>query len=200
MILHQPVRLRRVLLLGLWLVLVPARAYKIDGISFDETATVAGQELKLNGAGIRFKAIFKVYAAGLYLTKRCTSLPEVLDVAGARRVRIVLLRDASGEEFKQAFLNGIRKNTERSERIRLASQLARLSELFGASAGFHVGDVLIADWIPGEGTVFLLNGQPFGEVLPEVGFFNALLNIWLGDKPVDAGLKRLMLGETSDDR
>jgi hypothetical protein len=178
---------------------VTVRATNVDGIRFDDSVSVAGQELKLNGAGFRFKAIFKVYAAGLYLTARCTSLPEVLAAGGARRVRLVLLRDVSSEEFRQAFLDGIRKNMERSERTRLATQLMRLNTLLGASAGLRNGDVLVADWIPGLGTVFLLNGQKFGDPLPDLAFFNAILKIWLGDKPVDVGLKRLMLGEIPDD-
>ncbi|MDY7576053.1 chalcone isomerase family protein [Actimicrobium sp. CCI2.3] len=181
------------------LVPVTVPAANVDGIRFDDSVTVAGQELKLNGAGFRFKAIFKAYAAGLYLVERCTTLPEVVAVGGARRVRIVLLRDVSSEAFRQAFLDGIRKNMDRSERTRLASQLVRLNTQLGASAGLRNGDVLVADWIPGVGTVFLLNGQKFGEPLPDLAFFNAILKIWLGDKPADAGLKRLMLGDIPDE-
>lgn len=191
--------LRLLLLLAALLVLTPALARNVEGIRFDDNATVAGQELKLNGAGIRFKAIVKVYAAGLYLTERCTSLAEVLDVGGARRVRIVLMRDVSREDFRHAVLDGMQKNNERRVRTRLAPQLARLSELLGVGMDLKTGDVLIADWIPGVGTVFLLNGQKFGEPLPDLVFFNALLKIWLGGNPVDAGLKRLMLGEIPDE-
>ncbi len=202
MALRQPLRrLLSALFLAVALVLLPVTvlAATVDGIRFDDSVTVAGQELKLNGAGFRFKAIFKAYAAGLYLTERCTSLPEVLAVGGARRVRLVLLRDVSSEAFRQAFLDGIRKNIERSERTRLASQLVRLNTLLGESAGLRNGDVLVADWIPGVGTVFQLNGQKFGDPFPDLVFFNAILKIWLGDKPADAGLKRLLLGEIPDD-
>ena len=202
MALRQPLRrLLSALFLAVALALLPVTvlAATVDGIRFDDSVTVAGQELKLNGAGFRFKAIFKAYAAGLYLTERCTSLPEVLAVGGARRVRLVLLRDVSSEAFRQAFLDGIRKNIERSERTRLASQLVRLNTLLGESAGLRNGDVLLADWIPGVGTVFQLNGQKFGDPFPDLVFFNAILKIWLGDKPADAGLKRLLLGEIPDD-
>lgn len=202
MALRQPLRrLLSALFLAVALALLPVTvlAATVDGIRFDDSVTVAGQELKLNGAGFRFKAIFKAYAAGLYLTERCTSLPEVLAVGGARRVRLVLLRDVSSEAFRQAFLDGIRKNIERSERTRLASQLVRLNTLLGESAGLRNGDVLVADWIPGVGTVFQLNGQKFGDPFPDLVFFNAILKIWLGDKPADAGLKRLLLGEIPDD-
>jgi hypothetical protein len=37
-----------------------------------------------------------------------------------------------------------------------------------------------------------------GEPYPDIGFNNALLRIWLGEKPVDSGLKKAMLAEPDD--
>ena len=49
----------------------PASAATIElaGVQLEDKVTVAGKPLVLNGAGIRYKAIFKVYTAGLYLEK-----------------------------------------------------------------------------------------------------------------------------------
>jgi hypothetical protein len=55
--------------------------------------------------------------------------------------------------------------------------------------------VLHIDWIPGTGTVCELNGKKLGETVPDVAFYNAILRIWLGDKPVDRSLKTALLGE-----
>jgi len=52
------------------------------------------------------------------------------------------------------------------------------------------------DWIPGTGTQCMLNGKKVGEVLPDLAFYNAILRIWLGDKPADSSLKAAMLGES----
>jgi Chalcone isomerase-like len=38
----------------------------VGGIRFEPEVNLSGQKLKLNGAGIRYRAIFKVYVAGLY--------------------------------------------------------------------------------------------------------------------------------------
>ena len=38
----------------------------IHGIKLEDSATVAGVPLKLNGVGTRYKGPFKVYVAGLY--------------------------------------------------------------------------------------------------------------------------------------
>ena len=42
----------------------------VSGVKYDETADVRGSKLQLNGAGVRYKAVFKVYTAGLYLAKK----------------------------------------------------------------------------------------------------------------------------------
>ena len=54
------------MLLGLTTAL-PAPAKEVAGVSLPETTTVDGKTLKLNGAGLRKKVVFKVYVAGLYL-------------------------------------------------------------------------------------------------------------------------------------
>jgi hypothetical protein len=58
--------------------------------------------------------------------------------------------------------------------------------------------VLTTGWIPGSGTVVHVNGKKVSDVLPDVALYNALLKIWLGDKPVDPQLKPLILGEKPD--
>ena len=44
-----------------------ARAVELAGVQFPQQVNVAGKPLQLNGAGVRYKAVFKVYAAGLYV-------------------------------------------------------------------------------------------------------------------------------------
>ena len=52
--------------------LVPAlgQAATVDlsGVKLEDRVTVAGAPLVLNGAGVRYKAVFQVYTAGLYLS------------------------------------------------------------------------------------------------------------------------------------
>ena len=38
------------------------------------------------------------------------------------------------------------------------------------------------------------NGQPRGAPIPGADFYSAVMRIWLGDKPVDDGLKKGLLG------
>jgi hypothetical protein len=43
----------------------PALAVDVAGVKIEDSAKVAGKDLRLNGAGVRTRAIFKVYAMGL---------------------------------------------------------------------------------------------------------------------------------------
>jgi len=169
-------------------------ATDVAGVKFDDTATVNGQALKLNGAGLRTKVIFKVYALGLYLPEKKTTATDILATQGARRVQIVSLRDLSSEDFGDAFMKGLNANTDATERTRLLPQTKTFGEMFAAIPGLKKGDVLLVDWIPGTGTVCTLNGKKIGETVPDVAFYNAILRIWIGDKPADSDLKPKLLG------
>lgn len=176
-----------------------ASAAEVGGVKLDETVRVGNQDLKLNGAGIRYKAIFKVYVAGLYLADRKTTVPDVLAAPGAKRVTIVMLREVSNEELGRGFMSGIQQNSDRAEKAKLITQLQKFGEIFASIPELKKGDVLTTDWVPGSGTLIHLNGKKVSDVLPDAAFYNALLKIWLGDKPVDTKLKPLMLGEKAEE-
>lgn len=176
-----------------------AKAMEVGGVKLDDTIRVANQELRLNGAGMRYKAIFKVYVAGLYLAEKKTSVADVLAAPGARRVTIVPMRDLSSEEFGRAFMSGIQKNSDKAEKSKLIMQLQKFGEVFASVPELKKGDVLTVDWIPGSGTIIHINGKKVSDVLPDIAFYNAILKIWLGDNPADARLKPLMLGERPEE-
>ena len=68
-------------------------------------------------------------------------------------------------------------------------------EVFAKTPVLKKGDQLSLDWTPNEGTQCYLNGKKIGELMPDVAFYNAVLRIWLGDKPADGSLKPALLGE-----
>lgn len=175
-------------------------AMEVAGVKLDEIVHVAGQDLKLNGAGIRYKIIFQVYVIGLYLPERKSHAPDVIATPGARRLVIVPSRDISSEEFGRAFLAGINQNIDRAEKTKIIMQLMRFGEIFASIPELKKGDVLTTDWVPGIGTIIHHNGKKVADPLPDIAFYNALLKIWLGDKPADAKLKRAMLGERPEDQ
>lgn len=172
-----------------------AVAAEVSGVKFEETIKLAGKELKLNGAGIRTKFVIKVYAAGLYLPEKKNNVPDILKLEGPRRVTLVTMRDISSEDFGQAFMTGLNNNIDKAEKLKFVSQISKFGEMFGSIESLKKGDVLHLDWIPGTGFQCELNGKKIGELVPDLNFYNAVLRIWLGDKPVDSSLKPALLGE-----
>ena len=173
---------------------LPASAVELAGVKLDDSAQFADRALKLNGAGIRYKLFFKVYAAGLYLTEKKTSPAEILALSGPKRVQMVMLRDLESEALSKAFGEGIEKNTDAAERAKIASQLRAFERVFATVSEIKKGDVLTLDWQPGLGTTCQLNGKRLTDAIPDIAFYNAVLKIWLGEQPADAGLKSAMLG------
>jgi len=170
----------------------------VSGIKYEDTNEVKGAKVQLNGAGVRYKAVFKVYTAGLYLTKKAGTPEEALAAPGAKRVSITMLRDIDSSELGKLFSRGIEDNMDKAAFSKLIPGVVRMSQVFTDCKKLNTGDSFFVDWIPGTGTVITVNTpkcpqniEPFKE--PE--FFNALLRIWLGPNPADWKLKDAMLGK-----
>ncbi|APW38608.1 hypothetical protein RD110_16545 [Rhodoferax koreense] len=181
-------------------------AIDVGGVEFDDAAHVAGRSLKLNGGGISMRLIFKVYAMGLYLLDRRRTAEDVLASEGPRRLMIAMLRDVSGQEFDEAVMRSMadkddKSDPDRDSQARIAGQMAQLVRAITSQpGGLRKGDLLTLDWVPGTGTVVELNRKPLTEPLRDIAFYNALLGIWLGDKPVDPLLKTRLLGRSTEMR
>jgi hypothetical protein len=171
-----------------------AQAIDVGGLKMDDTAKVGGKELKLNGAGVRTRIVVKVYAMALYLPEKKDTAAGVLDTTGPRRFSLGMLREVTGDDMGQAFMAGITANTDKAERSKFVNQMAAFGENFVSIPSLKKGDILHCDWVPDQGMVMTLNGKSLGEPLKEITFYNAVLKIWLGEKPVDSSLKPLLLG------
>jgi chalcone isomerase-like protein len=182
-----------VLLLALFA--VPALAAEVAGVQVEESIKLETSELVLNGAGLRTKAFFKVYVAGLYLAAKKTSAEDVLTLPGAKRVSMRLMRDLSAKQLTDALDEGFRDNTPAAEQEPLKGRLAELIAIMNALQSAKEGDVITLDWLPGTGTRVMLNGEPKGKAILGEDFYRALLRIWLGENPVSGTLKKALLGQ-----
>ncbi|WP_245587300.1 chalcone isomerase family protein [Comamonas composti] len=166
----------------------------VGGVNYAEQLSLAGQSLQLNGAGIRYKAIFKVYAAGLYLEKPSTSLEQISSLPGPKRLSVTMLREIDANELGRLFTRGMEDNMEHARFSRLVSGVLRISEIFSRHKKLLPGETFEMEWVPGQGTSIKVKGQAQGQPMPEPEFFQALLGIWLGPKPADEQLKKELLG------
>jgi hypothetical protein len=167
----------------------------VSGVRFEDTSIIGNAKLHLNGAGVRYKAIFKVYAAGLYLPRKASTTEEVLALPGAKRLTVTMLRDIDSSELGKLFARGIEDNMDRAAFSKLIPGVLRMSQIFSDNKKLAAGDTFALDWIPGTGTVVMLRGVPQGEPFKEAEFYNAMLRIWLGPHPADWKLKDALLGK-----
>lgn len=172
-----------------------ANTIEISGVKVEDSATVAGTKLQLNGAGIRFKGPFKVYVAELYTTKKVHSLDELIAAPGPKRMTLVMTRDMEAGPFGKLLTRGMEDNNPKSEMSKLIPGLMKMSEIFTANKNFVPGDTIFMDWIPGTGLVIFARGKVQAEPFTEPEFFKALMGIWLGPQPAYWKLKDNLLGE-----
>jgi hypothetical protein len=168
---------------------------EVGGVKFDNSVQVANTKLQLNGAGVRYKAIFKVYAAGLYLSNRAVTPEAVLAAPGPRLMKIVMLREIDANELGKLFTKGMEQNAPREEFSKSISGIMQMSDIFSSRKSLKAGEWFAVEWVPGTGTVILVNGQATGQPIKEPEFYSALMKIWLGKAPADSALKEALLGK-----
>ncbi len=183
---------------GLGLIAQPALAQStLAGVTFDKEVTVGGQKLQLNGAGVRFKVIFKVYAAALYTPTKVTTNEAVIRATGARRLHLVALRDVGGDEFGKLFTRSMEANASREEFAKSITNVIRMGQIFADARSFKEKDVILVDNVPGIGTVISHRGKQMGDAFKEPEFASLMMKIWFGPKPADEPLRQALLGGQS---
>lgn len=172
-----------------FLLAFPAMAAEVAGVKLEEKI----DGLVLNGAGLRKRLFFQVYAIGLYLPKKTTVAEEAISAPGAKRIAIHMLRNVGAEEFSEALAQGIRDNHGEAEAAALEPRLRELSLTMAELKEAKKGMRIVLDSSAGD-TQLLIDGRPAGKPIAGEEFYRALLRIWLGPRPVQDDLKKALLG------
>lgn len=162
--------------------------------AFALTQTVQGTPLVLQGAGTRYRAIFKVYDMALYLPHKVRTADEVLAAKGPVRLSFVALRDLPGTDLGRTFIKGLASNATPEQVTRHTPASSRLIEIFSGRSKLVEGDTFAMEYVPGQGTTFFIQGQPQGAPVGDAEYFGMILRIWLGQSPADPMLKEALVG------
>lgn len=168
------------------------QAAEVAGVKVDETVKVAGQDLQLNGAGLRSKAFFKVYVGALYVTQKAGSPGLILDANSPRRMALRLLRDVDSDALYGALRDGLKDNNSEADLAAMKTQVDQFAEVMKKIGNARTGDTVTLDFV-GDTVQVAFNGEVRGKVVGGA-FPKALLKVWLGDNPVDGSLKKALLG------
>jgi hypothetical protein len=182
-----------ILAIVFFLVALSANALEIKGVKVDETAQVGGTTLVLNGVGVRTKMLFKVYVVALYLAQKQTSADTVIGDTGNKRVSMHFLRELSSEKLLHALDEGFEANNSAAEMTAVELQMKAFRQMMTSAKEVKEGDVILLDYTAA-GTQVSLNGKALG-IVQGAAFNQALLRVWLGGNPVEASLKKALLGQ-----
>jgi hypothetical protein len=105
-----------------------------------------------------------------------------------------MLRNVDAETFAGALNDGLRDNHTEAQFAAMKPQLDALNANLKAVGEAKKGDVIHFEFVPDTGTRVIVNGQARGSVIAGDEFFTSVLRIWLGEKPVDADLKKGLIG------
>jgi chalcone isomerase-like protein len=167
---------------------VPGRAAELAGATLPDTLSAGDKTLKLNGMGLRKKAMFKVYVGGLYLESPSKDAGTILAADQPKAIRLHFLRDLTKAQLVEAFQEGFEANAKDK-----AGQKAAFDKMLALVPGVKEGETLTFTYVPGKGTTLRVGEKDLG-AFEGKGFADAVFSIWLGAKPPSEDLKKGMVG------
>lgn len=177
------------------LVVLPAGAAVLEGQRFDERTRLDRHELLLNGLGLRAAYIFKAFVAALYLPEKTAEPQQILSRDMPRRLQLRMLMSIDSGEIKKALVRGMQKNVSEAEWAALQARAEAFSRTIDTIGVAREGDTITLDYLPGQGLLLAVNEVPRGTAIAGADFYQALLGIFVGERPVDTRLKKGLLGQ-----
>ena len=176
--------------LPLLLLAAPLSAGELAGVRMDDSTKVGEETLVLNGLGLRKKAIFKIYVAGLYLPAKQSDAAKIFAADTPRRlVMHVLYSRLSQNQLADAWNDCLEAN-----RPRASAELAKsFEQLNGWMEVIEEGGRMTFTYTPAGGTEVQVRDSTKGSIAGKE-FADALFACWIGDKPATGALKKGLLG------
>ena len=173
------------------LLVFPAVAGELAGVSMPDEIDVDGKKLVLNGLGLREASMLKVdvYVAGLYLEQKSSDADTVIASDEVKRIRMDFVRKVKKKSITKAWDEGFEKNAGGE----LEALTARVETLNSYMVDFANGDSMTFTSLPGKGVEVEVNGTSKGHI-EGTDFARVLWSIWLGPEPPNPGIKTGMLG------
>ena len=165
-----------------------AVAAQLEGATLADTLKAGDKTLKLNGLGLRKKAMFKVYVGGLYLESPSKDPGAILASDQGKAIRLHFLRDLKKGQLVEAFQEGFDANAKDK-----AAQKAAFDKMLALVPDVKAGSTLTFTYVPGKGTALQVADKELG-AFEGKGFADAVFSIWLGSKPPSEELRKGMLG------
>ena len=150
------------------------------------------EKLVKNGAGNRTKMFLSLYDCGLYLNQKSTNAKAIIASENSMAVRLKITSKFVSQAKMVAALNdGFTASTGGNTKA-ISAEITKFKACF--SDAIKMNDEFVLAWVSGSGVVVYKNNVQKG-VINSLELKKALFGIWLGDNPIDRGLKTAMLGK-----
>ncbi|MGM0598664.1 MAG: chalcone isomerase family protein [Candidatus Rifleibacteriota bacterium] len=164
-----------------------ASARKRAGVQFEDSISIEGTELTLNGLAVRSKRVlffnYGIYVAGLYLENKSQDGEAILASDTARHLVTHFLHSrVSRKQLTDVWKESFKRHKYQGKKV----------DQFIA---FHPrdlrkGEKMIFTYLPGKGTKVTMKGKVCGTI-PGKDFADALFSIYISK---NAGLRRIRDG------
>ncbi len=170
----------------------PAGAATAGGLTLPDAYPVEGQNLRLNGIGVRTLTIFEVriYVAGLYTAAPSHDARAILSAATPKVLLLQYLHEGTKAQVEEEYRKGERQNCGQGECPK--SDDADFARLIAAAPPVKVGDTTTYI-ITSRGLRVLANNQQIIEINnPDLA--NRILEGFIGAHPPSTDLRASLLG------
>lgn len=165
---------------------------EVSGVKVDNKLTVEGQNLLLNGVGVREKMWIDLYVGALYLPKKSSDANAIMNSTDAAAIKLNIV---SGMITSEKMINAVNEGFENAtggKTAAIKTEISKFKSFFKEE--IKKGDEFLIANVPGKGVVVSKNGTIKGTIEGQ-DFKKALFGIWLSSKPADKDLKSDMLGK-----
>ena len=155
------------------------------------TLNVANTTLVKNGFGQRSKMFLALYEGALYLQNKSNNAAAIIQADQPMAFRIKITSKFVSQEKLVA---GLQEGFQAATGGKTSGISAEIGQFRACFAGpVKLNDVFVLVYDPSTGVTVHKNGAVQGTI-QGVAFKKALFGIWLGNNPVDAGLKTKLVG------
>jgi Chalcone isomerase-like len=160
-------------------------------ISFPGHVQVNGNDLQLNGLGVRKATFLKVnvYVAALYVVEPLRDPTPLIESATPQQLVLHFVRNVGVEDLRKVFIEGF----DRGSAGQSAALAGRIAKLNSWMSDMKSGRQLTFVRLPHAGVQVSINGVPKGTIEGD-DFSRVLMSIWLGPTPPNPELKSGLLG------
>lgn len=165
---------------------------KVGDVTLPNKVNFQGQDLQLNGAGVREKLWIDLYAGGLYLANKSSNASSIMAADEPMSIKLhIVSKLISSDKMIEAVNEGFENSTNGNTKP-LEAKIKKFRSFFMEE--INKNDVFDIVYVPSKGVVAYKNNKELGTI-EGMDFKKALFGIWLSNKPADDDLKEAMLGK-----